>query len=349
MGLLASTDAIFWARRDKQPCHLVSSVIGSDKPSDSHLCLLANTSHALAFQLDMLDDHRGIQEFVDERSRRETEVAPENMLRGLRALRPAMRSTCSSLTAARASSWSTTTASTVARRRLLCSSTGTAPSPPKAEGSAFVAWCAANPMKLGIGVATVKTQAADLLTQKSLEGKAWSEIDWRRNGLFTVFGFAYQGCFQYYLYVTLFSRWFAGAARFANQPFAKKLTDRAGQIDVLKQTLFDILIHPIWFFPMYYTLKEMLCGKPNLFDGASPGALATTALGRYWRNNFDVSNPDGRLSDWIAFWKIWVVGDVVVYGLCPMWARLPMNHVFSFVYICVLSFMRGASEPDEKK
>jgi len=26
-----------------------------------------------------------------------------------------------------------------------------------------------------------------------------------------------------------------------------------------------------------------------------------------------------------------------------MWARLPANHVFSFVYICVLSFMRGSS------
>ena len=74
-----------------------------------------------------------------------------------------------------------------------------------------------------------RAQAADLLTQKAIEGKSWAGIDWRRNGLFTVFGFAYQGCFQYYLYVTLFSRWFAGAARFANQPFRAKLTDYAGR------------------------------------------------------------------------------------------------------------------------
>ena len=46
--------------------------------------------------------------------------------------------------------------------------------------------------------------------------------------------------------MTLFSRWFAGAARFANQPFRAKLTDYAGQFDVLKQCLFDVLIHPIW-------------------------------------------------------------------------------------------------------
>ncbi|EOD13224.1 hypothetical protein EMIHUDRAFT_459595 [Emiliania huxleyi CCMP1516] len=209
--------------------------------------------------------------------------------------------------------------------------------------STLLEWCESNPIKFGVGVATVKTQAADLLTQKSLEGKSWAEIDWRRNGLFTVFGFAYQGCFQYYLYVTLFSRWFAGAARFVNQPLSVKLTDYAGQRDVLKQIAFDVLIHPIWFFPMYYTLKEALCGHPSLFDGESPAAIGKVALSKYAANNFDTRSEDGLLTDWIAFWKIWVLGDVVVYGLCPMWARLPANHVFSFVYICVLSFMRGSS------
>ena len=102
----------------------------------------------------------------------------------------------------------------------------------------------------------------------------------------------------------------------------------------------------MWY--RYYTLKEALCGKPSIFDGASPDALASTALGRYWHNNFDAANPAGLLTDWLAFWKIWIVGDLVVYGLCPMWARLPMNHVFSFAYICVLSFMRGASEPSKE-
>ena len=111
------------------------------------------------------------------------------------------------------------------QRRLLCS---TANAPAAKAPSGFLQWCAANPIKFGVSVATVKTAAADLLTQKAIEGKSWDHIDWRRNGLFTVFGFAYQGCFQYYLYVTLFSRWFAGAARFANQPFRAKLTDYAG-------------------------------------------------------------------------------------------------------------------------
>ena len=75
---------------------------------------------------------------------------------------------------------------------------------------------------------------------------------------------------------------------------------------------------------------------------AAKGPVATTAVGKYWANNFDTSNQDGLLTDWVAFWKIWVVGDIVVFGFCPMWARLPVNHIFSFMYVCVLSFMRGS-------
>ena len=109
------------------------------------------------------------------------------------------------------------------QRRLLCSAVE---APAAKAPSGFMQWCAANPIKFGVSVATVKTAAADLLTQKAIEGRSWDNIDWRRNGLFTVFGFAYQGCFQYYLYVTLFSRWFAGAARFANQSLREKVTQR---------------------------------------------------------------------------------------------------------------------------
>ena len=78
---------------------------------------------------------------------------------------------------------------------------------------------------------------------------------------------------------------------------------------------------------MYYTLKEAV----NNFDAflRSPRSVASTAVAKYWKNNFDTSNKEGMLTDWIAFWKIWVVGDIVVFGFCPMWARLPVNHIFS--------------------
>lgn len=211
--------------------------------------------------------------------------------------------------------------------------------------SSILAWCEANPFKLGVGIATVKTQVADLLTQTALERKAWADIDWRRNAVFTLFGFGYFGCAQYYLYVNLFSRWFAGAARFANQPIRARMTDFAGQRAAVGQILFDLLIHPQWVFPMYYTLKEAV----NHFDAfaQSPSSVASVAVGKYWKNNFDVTNEEGLITDWIAFWKIWVIGDIVVFGFCPMWARLPVNHIFSFMYVCVLSFMRGSSATED--
>ena len=221
----------------------------------------------------------------------------------------------------------------------LCSSSASPSAPPKP--SSLVAWCEANPWKLGVGIATVKTASADLLTQTALEGKAYKDIDWRRNVVFTLFGFGYFGCAQYYLYVNLFSRWFAGAQRFFNQPLGAKLRDFAGQRDAAKQILFDLLIHPQWVFPMYYTLKEAV-GNLDAFV-QSPSAVATKAVGKYWKNNFDRTNEQGLLTDWIPCWKIWVVGDIVVFAFCPMWARLPVNHIFSFMYVCVLSFMRGAA------
>lgn len=103
---------------------------------------------------------------------------------------------------------------------------------------------------------------------------------------------------------------------------------------------FDVFICPIWFFPLYYTLKESLNGRPNLFEAPSFTVVVQNALSKYRKN---------AVEDWVALWEIWIVGDLVVMGLLPMWARLPGNHAFSFVYVCVLSFLRGAAgdEPIE--
>ena len=68
---------------------------------------------------------------------------------------------------------------------------------------------------------------------------------------------------------------------------------------------------------MYYTLKEALCGHPSLFDGESPAAIGKVALSKYAANNFDTRSEDGLLTDWIAFWKIWVRGPVG-WGASPL-------------------------------
>lgn len=197
----------------------------------------------------------------------------------------------------------------------------------------ITAWPKANPFAFGVGVAGMKTIAADLLVQKYIERK--EKIDLKRTGLFAVFGFAYLGVFQYGMYVTLFKRLFPNMQRFADLPFRQKLTDRPGQIDLLKQIGFDCFIHPIWFFPIYYTMKESIQGPSNVLNGGDASTIVDNAMTKYKKNALD---------DWIAFWKIWIVGDAVVMSL-PLWARLPANHSISFVYVCVLSFMRGSEEP----
>lgn len=200
----------------------------------------------------------------------------------------------------------------------------------------FLAWGKANPFAFGVGVATAKTAVADLLVQKRVERR--ENIDWRRVTLFTCFGFAYLGVFQYGLYVTAFKRMFPGMEKFAAQPFREKFNNKAGRVLLAKQVGFDCFIHPIWFFPIYYTMKENVQGDISL----SFSENTNVALNKYKNNAWE---------DWTAFWKIWIVGDCVVMSL-PLWARLPANHAISFVYVCVLSAMRGApidSEEDEKE
>ena len=48
-----------------------------------------------------------------------------------------------------------------------------------------------NPFAFQLLVATGKTSAADIVVQIVAEKKKFDEIDWKRNGIFVVFGFAY--------------------------------------------------------------------------------------------------------------------------------------------------------------
>lgn len=52
------------------------------------------------------------------------------------------------------------------------------------------------PFVTNLIVATLKTSFADIVIQKA-EGKDWKDIDWKRNGVFTLFGFAYLGIAQW--------------------------------------------------------------------------------------------------------------------------------------------------------
>lgn len=193
---------------------------------------------------------------------------------------------------------------------------------------AFLAFPKRNPFATNLIVATVKTSAADLLVQ--LAERKEDGIDWKRNALFTVFGFGYCGAFQWLIYVSIFSRICPNARKFASMSLAEKLKFRAGQIDVVKQTIYDNFLHFTFiYFPAFYTFKECIQGG----SGQSPWAMFTTALKKYRENIWQ---------DNLAMWALWIPADLVVFFVAPLWLRMPMIHSVSLAWIMTLSSMRGA-------
>jgi len=225
--------------------------------------------------------------------------------------------------------------STRTRRNCQLSRPNRAAAPPEGDGVAvnvtyntlweqILTFPKRRPFATNIIIATVKTSIADLLVQKG-EGK--EKIDWKRNGVFTAFGFAYLGIAQWFIYVTVFTRVCPNAIRFSNLSFAEKLKDRAGQIDLLKQTFYDNFVHYTFiYFPVFYIFKESIQG-----DGGVTPDLAQRALNKYWNN---------CVKDNLAMWSLWVPFDLFIYA-APVWMRLPLNHGVSAAWTMILSWMRG--------
>lgn len=187
------------------------------------------------------------------------------------------------------------------------------------------------PYMTNIIIATVKTSCADILVQL---GEDKEHIDWKRSGVFTAFGFFYLGCCQWFIYVTVFSRLCPNAIRFANSPMSQKLKDRAGQIDLVKQTLLDNFGHYTFvYFPVFYTFKEFIQSGDNDGDDTS---LFERALAKYQKN---------FIEDNLAIWALWIPMDIIIYA-CPIWMRMPLNHGVSLAWTMILSWMRGQEEPE---
>eukprot|EP00531_Pseudo-nitzschia_arenysensis_P007887 CAMPEP_0116141474 /NCGR_PEP_ID=MMETSP0329-20121206/14401_1 /TAXON_ID=697910 /ORGANISM="Pseudo-nitzschia arenysensis, Strain B593" /LENGTH=253 /DNA_ID=CAMNT_0003636659 /DNA_START=128 /DNA_END=889 /DNA_ORIENTATION=- len=190
-----------------------------------------------------------------------------------------------------------------------------------------------NPFVFQLGVATAKTSAADLVAQIVAEQKSLDEVDWKRNFIFVVFGFAYLGAFQYWLMVNKFRQWFPTMDRFAKLPLAEKLKDKAGILDAMKMVVFDVTVHlPMIYFPTYYTVKEFVGGKSY-----NPVDWATDGVSKYFTNAKD---------DLTAMIKLWGPSDCIQFVL-PMHIRLPFRHLVSFFWTAYVSFTRGALEDDE--
>ena len=187
-----------------------------------------------------------------------------------------------------------------------------------------------NPFVFQLAIATGKTAGADLMVQMVVEKKKLSEIDWRRNGIFVAFGFAYLGGFQYWIMVNKYRQWFPTMDRFAKMPFAEKIKDTAGIIDAAKMVAFDIFVHlPFMYFPSYYTCKEFVTS-----DSWNPIDWVTMGCSKYYGN---------MKEDLPAMVKLWGPSDCIQFVL-PLHIRLPFRHFVSFFWTAFVSFTRGGSE-----
>jgi Mpv17 / PMP22 family len=204
-----------------------------------------------------------------------------------------------------------------------------------ASSGGIMSFAKENPFVFQLGVATAKTSAADLVAQVVGEKKSFEEVDWKRNAIFVVFGFAYLGGFQYWLMVNKYRQWFPTMDRFAKLPFAEKLKDTAGIIDAGKMVMFDIIVHlPVMYFPTYYAVKEFVGGQ-----SWNPADWVMDGVTKYAKNSKE---------DLTAMVKLWLPSDCVQFVL-PMHIRLPFRHIVSFFWTAYVSFTRGAIEPNKKE
>jgi hypothetical protein len=158
-----------------------------------------------------------------------------------------------------------------------------------------------NPFAFQLIIATIKTSAADLVCQMVAEGKSLDEVDWKRNGIFVVFGFTYLGGFQWWLMIHKYRQWFPTMDRFGKMSMAEKLSFPAGIMDAGKMVLFDIFVHlPIMYFPTYYTVKEFVVGH-----SWNPADWAKDGITKYMKN---------AKEDLTAMVKLWGPSDCIQFA-----------------------------------
>lgn len=171
---------------------------------------------------------------------------------------------------------------------------------------------------------------ADYIVQRSEE----KEIDRKRILSFACFGFV-QGCVAWTAFVKVFSKLTPGSVRFSNLSLAEKLTNRQGQIDVIKQTILDNFVYtPLIFFPIFYSCKS--CIQSEHGEHGDLCSRLREAVGQYYDNLVD---------DNVASCKIWLWGDLLIFTV-PAWMRMPVFQGVNFGFSVVLSHMRGSSEPN---
>jgi hypothetical protein len=176
-----------------------------------------------------------------------------------------------------------------------------------------------------MSIATIKTASADLLAQVVIAQTPVSEIDWQRAFLFCAFGALYLGAFQYWYQVNVFKKLF-DVDKFTSQPWSDKIKDKDGLISLAAQTAVDLTVLTVIYLPAFYIFKA------GVFSGSSdPTMWVSTGIDNYTTN---------FAKDEFDLIRVWAPADLVCFSV-PLYLRLPVRHIVSFVWTAYLSFSRG--------
>lgn len=221
----------------------------------------------------------------------------------------------------------------------------------------------ANPFLAQLALCTAKTSACDLLAQVVLEKKKFSEVDWKRNGAFTLFGFLYLGGVQYFIYVNIFGKLFSRSimTTFGSQTIRQKLTNVPGLRTLFAQIVVDCGIHqPFLYFPAFYTCQELMSLMVDSTAKDSATSTEADSLARHLSNSFgDVAKTENTITsvfsnamkkylpnaieDNVTMTCFWGPVNLVAFSL-PMHLRLPFIHCTALFWNVILSVARGGDE-----
>ena len=181
------------------------------------------------------------------------------------------------------------------------------------------------PFANNILIATTKTAAADLLAQTVIGGTPIMDIDLERSFLFCLFGALYLGGFQYLYQVQIFKKLF-DVDKFTSQSWEEKLQDGPGLRALAAQTVLDLTVLTAIYLPTFYIFKA------SVFSGSmDPSVWFDTGLSNF-QTNF--------AKDEFDLLRVWAPADIVCFSV-PLYLRLPVRHIVSFVWTAYLSFARG--------
>lgn len=197
--------------------------------------------------------------------------------------------------------------------------------PQQRSGFSYGTFAQTYPFVNNVGIATVKTAAADLLAQTVIAQTPLDAIDWQRSFLFCLFGATYLGGFQYWYQVNIFKQLF-DVDKFTQQTWSEKVNDREGLKALATQTALDLGVLTAIYLPTFYIFKASVFG-----GSADPMDWATLGFQNY-QTNF-------AKDEWDLI-RVWFPADLVCFSV-PLYLRLPVRHIVSFVWTAYLSFARG--------